>query len=124
MKLVILKLKSNISAAINSRSGMTLVEIIVSMALLSIVLILAANMFLTGMSILAASTKKSQKSLQAAGGIENKAGGAAIGSAVISSSTGNFTLVFGSSSYTVSGSYVTGTDSDGDVKYKSFQPTP
>ncbi len=106
------------------RSGLTLVEVIVSLALLAIVTVLMANLLLMGLRMLGYNMPRSQLAQQAADKTDS---GVTSGTPTgVTSSQGSFTITIdGGDTDTVSGTYRTGTQSaasGGSVQYWTFTP--
>lgn len=107
-----------------NKRGMTLVEVIVSVALLSIVVIFFCSVFVYFVTILSSVAKLRQATGKAAGGIEAQAGGATDSSPDYTAitSSGSFSIDFGGNTVTVDGSYIE--SKNDDAKYNGFAPTP
>lgn len=117
---------------LREQKGMTLVEVIVALALLTIVVVLIGTALVVGLNIMSKTMPRSKNSLKAAGttGTASLAAGASstdgAGTAV-SAASGSVTinLAGGTLSSTVTGTYETGTTSDtpgGSVTYWNFTP--
>lgn len=105
-----LKLKNN--------SGLTLIEVIVSAALLAIISLMLVTIMAAAMTAVKTTRGRTSRAMAAAGQIEEKKAE----SSPASSSSGeeHLTITFDGRAYYVSGSYVTG--EDGGVKYYEFVP--
>ena len=106
---------------INKKKGFTLIELIVSMALLSILLIMFANLFMYSVNLLGKSSKGKIGNMNASSKIELNTAGAGSSSDVTSTS-GSLSINFGGTSVTVTGNYISANDSGSQVSYKSFVP--
>lgn len=106
------------------QKGFTLVEIIVSIALLSIVLLVLSTTFMTSFNIMNMASKKTKDSNNVAAGIElATASATATASGVtVSLNSSTFTITFGASNVTVSGNYLQGSTTSSGIAFKSFVP--
>ncbi|MCB2359927.1 type II secretion system protein [Clostridium estertheticum] len=104
---------------INKKKGFTLIELIISMALLSILLIIFADLFMFSVNLLGKSSKGKIGNMNAASKIELFTAGS---SSDVTPTSGSFNIKFGSSSVNVNGNYIPATDSGSRVNYKSFIP--
>ena len=103
---------------LNRNSGLTLIEVIVSTALLAILSIMLVTIMAVATTAIKTTRERTSHAMAAAGQIEeNKAEGS---QSPASSTTGHLTITFGGNRYDVSGSYVFGVD--GGVKYYEFVP--
>jgi prepilin-type N-terminal cleavage/methylation domain-containing protein len=107
--------------------GMTLVEVVVSIALLSIILTILSTTFMATYNMLMNAQNKTKYSGNAAAGIELTTASASIPSNVsVSSVSSTFTITFstpaGTSTETVSGNYVQGSTASSGVTYNTFIP--
>lgn len=93
--------------------GITLVEVIVSLALLAVLLVMMSSVFMSGIHYLYYTTEKAKKSDSAAGKIEKN-------DSSLSRSSGSFEIDFGGTAVTVSGEYRN--NSQGGVGYNDFVP--
>lgn len=103
---------------INKKKGFTLIEIIISMALLSILLIIFADLFMFSVNLLGKSSKGKIGNMNAASKIELYT----TGSSDVVPISGSFSINFGSTIVNVNGNYIPATDSGSQVNYKSFIP--
>lgn len=114
--------------ALRGSGGMTLVEVVVSVALLGVVLLLLTTTVMTTYNLLMSSGRQQKVGDRAAAGIEMKtAGNGAPSGASVAQSDGSFSITFNNGAdVTASGTYLQGTTSgtaSGDaVNYFSFQP--
>lgn len=99
----------------NKNAGLTLIEVIVSVALLAIVSVMLVTIMATAMNAVKSTRSRTNHAMSAAGQIETKKADSAV-----SGTAGNLSITFGTSSYSVSGAYVSG--SDGGIKYYEFVP--
>lgn len=117
----------------NNQHGISLIEVIVSLALLAIVAVFICNTLLVGVTILSRARNKTKNSMQTAGGVVDKSVDSSVSAPSgtnVTSSSGSFTITFTNGNTTttenVSGSYVTGTTSgsngNDNVTYKNFVP--
>lgn len=109
-----------------NKKGFTLIELIISIALLSIISIFIFNSFLFSTKILSKSASKKIKSMDASSGIELGTDNTLSTNpdTTINKTEGSFTLNFGNNNISVNGSYIQGSNSTGEVVYKSFVPGP
>lgn len=111
---------------LREQKGMTLVEVIVALALLTIVVVLIGTALVVGLNIMSKTMPRSKNSLKAAGatGTASVAAGDAATTSV-SSTGGDVIVTIGGAASTVTGTYETGTTSDtpgGSVTYWNFTP--
>jgi prepilin-type N-terminal cleavage/methylation domain-containing protein len=109
-----------------SKKGFTLIELIISIAILSIISIFIFDSFLFSTKLLSKSAGKKIKSMDASSGIELGIDNTLSTNpdTTINRTAGSFTLNFGNSNISVNGSYIKGSNSTGEVVYKSFVPGP
>lgn len=105
---------------INKKKGFTLIELIVSMALLSILLIFFADLFMFSVNLLGKSSKGKIGNMNAASKVELYNAGA---STDVAPTSGSFSMNFGGTSVIVIGNYILANDSGSQVSYKSFVPS-
>lgn len=118
------KLAEKLRGLRKRRGGFTLIETVVSIALIALICVLMASVFMTGIGLIGTARGKTSRVMNAAGataqatvsGGTNTYAPAVSGSA----SSGSFTVDFGTAQATASGSYRTSTD--GDASIKSFVP--
>lgn len=101
------------------KKGVTLIELIICMALLSILLIIFADLFMFSVNLLGKSSKGKIGNMNAASKIELYTAGS---SSDITPTSGSFLINFGSTNVNVNGNYIPATDSGSQVNYKSFIP--
>jgi|GEM_PF-5134662 len=100
-------------------------EIVVSVALLSIVMVLVVTVFMTATNIIKSNADLKEDNANAAGAIENNlAGNAASSGSAISQLGGTFSVDFNGITISIDGNYVAGTDTDGNTAYYYFDPNP
>jgi prepilin-type N-terminal cleavage/methylation domain-containing protein len=106
------------------QKGFTLVEIIVSIALLSIVLLVLSTTFMTSFNIMNMASNNTKDSNNVAAGIELATASAASYAAgvTVNPSSGTFPITFGSTNVTVSGNYLQGSTTSSSITFKSFIP--
>jgi len=107
---------------INRKKGFTLIELIISMALLSILLIIFANLFMFSVNLLGKSSKGKIGNMNAASKIELYTATAG-SSGTVTPTSGSFSINFGGTNVTVTGNYISANDSGSQVSYKSFIPS-
>ena len=109
---------------LKKQEGFTLVEIIVSIALLSIVLLVLSTTFMTSFNIMNMASKKTKDSNNVAAGIELATASTTSSAAgvTVTSNSGAFTITFGSTNVTVSGNYLQGNTTNSGIAFKSFVP--
>ncbi|HEX2937765.1 MAG TPA: prepilin-type N-terminal cleavage/methylation domain-containing protein [Ruminiclostridium sp.] len=95
--------------------GLTLIEVIVSVALLAIVSLMLITITETAVVAVKATRTKTNNAMSAAAQVETKHAASSTGG-----TSSSLTINFGGNNYDVSGSYVSG--QDGDVTYKEFVP--
>jgi hypothetical protein len=104
--------KKLVSAPEEARNGITLVEVIVSIALLGIVVILISDMLMTGFTITAINQAKTKNIYNVGGQVGT--GGLSAGSSstvsgvTVNANSGTVTVTLGSSSSNISGTYENG----------------
>lgn len=104
----------------HSSSGFTLVEIIVSMAILAIVVAFIGSSYIAGVSIFNKSSQKALGGMGAAARLQEAINSTPSGGAVATSS-GSFQINYGGSQVAVGGVYMGAADSNGTV-YRTFVP--
>lgn len=103
--------KFNIKGA---KQGLTLVEVVVSMALLAIISLAIASAMAQALTFLSVTHKRTAGGMSAASSVESQQD-------TVQNGSDSFTIDYGNGFIeTVSGSYVSG--SDGGVSYKEFVP--
>lgn len=123
MKQIIKFIKGISKSIISNRSGITLVEVIVSIALIGIVVTLISNMFMTAFTIIVMNMPKTKNSLNVGGTVATAsvaAGQAATsGGVTVSAGSGTATVDFGSGNISqVAGTYESGaTDASTSSEY-------
>lgn len=102
---------------------MTLVEVVVSLAILSLLAILLTSVFTSAVTIVGSQAVQKQANKEAAGGIENVAAGYdANADVTIQQSSGNFSVQFGGVTIVQQGTYYEGTATDQEGSYTYFEP--
>jgi prepilin-type N-terminal cleavage/methylation domain-containing protein len=109
---------------IKSKKGMTLVEVVVSLALLSILAILIMSVFASSFQVVFSNADMKKKGKDAAAGIENKLAGFDPDGdiSIIRQQRGTFSIDFGGVVIESSGNYVTGNDKEFNAEYHFFIP--
>ena len=110
---------------INSKKGLTLVETVLSVALLAVIAIFFVSVFAYCAGSLKIMAKLKQGSNKAAGGIEVQQNAATLVTSpdyTVSTSSGNFSINFGGNVISSNGSYIE--SKNDDAKYNGFAPTP
>lgn len=109
-----------------NRKGLTLIELIISIALLSIIVMIAGDIFVFSFNILGKSARKKIDSMNASSGIELTTANTAESShdVTVNKTSGTFNINFGDTDVQVNGTYVQGISAGGDVSYESFIPNP
>lgn len=110
--------------AARSDRGFTLIELIISIALISMIVMISGEIFVYAFNILGRAARKKTDSMKAASGIELTTDDTASDDFPVTEHVGDFTINFGSDPVSVDGTYVEGSGPDGDVVYKSFIPNP
>ena len=103
---------------------MTLVEVIVSLAILTMLSVFIISVLITCLNIIKSNAELKKDSRDAAAGIENTIAGFGPDSdiSVTNETDGTFSITFNGVTIDVSGSYVDGSDTDGNTKYHCFIP--
>ena len=109
---------------LKKQEGFTLVEIIVSIALLSIVLLVLSTTFMTSFNIMNMASKNTKDINNVAAGIELTTASAtsSVAGVTVNSNSSVFTITFGSTNVTVSGNYLQGNTTNSGIAFKSFVP--
>ena len=108
---------------LKSRKGLTLVEVVVSLAILSLLAILLTSVFTSAVTIVGKQAVQKQANKEAAGGIENVAAGYdANADVTVQQSSGNFSVQFGGVTIEQQGAYYEGTATDQEGSYTYFEP--
>lgn len=121
-------MKEHYRAGKSQNSGMTLVEVVASVALLGVVLLLLTTTVTTTFNLLMTSGRQQKTGNRAAAGIEMQtASGSVPSGASVAQSSGSFGFTFtNGTNVAVSGSYLhgatSGTASGDQVNYYSFLP--
>lgn len=108
--------------------GFTLIEVVVSIALLAIVAASLAGMLMEGMSAIGSARAVTKKNLQTAGGLTQAAAGAAGntyygGNVAVNSGGSDFTVTFpGGDAIVTGGKYLTASNASGGAAYKTYMP--
>lgn len=105
---------------LNNEKGFTLIELIVSIALLSLLLLMFSSFFMYSVQLLGKASKQKVNSMSAASKIELDT--ATSNNANTTKTSGNISISFGGTPIVVSGNYIAGSDASKDVNYKSFIP--
>lgn len=111
---------------LREQKGMTLVEVIVALALLTIVVVLIGTALVVGLNIMSKTMPRSKNSLKAAGATGTGSVASSDSATTSVSSMGSsVTVTINGSTSTVTGTYENGTTSDtagGSVTYWNFTP--
>lgn len=107
-----------------NKDGMTLVEVVVSLALMSILVLIFVTLMFYSMSVIGRNYQLKSADADAVAGIENVAGntGSSTAQSVTTSKSTNFITTFGSTTITTNGVLVEGTDDEAKSKYSYFVP--
>jgi|GEM_PF-3163657 len=108
----------------NSKKGMTLVEIVASLAILSLVMILLISVYGASINLIRSSGTQKNSNKNAASGIENAIGGfdPDAGISIVNRQSGVFTVRFSGATIDSPGNYVAGSDASGGSKLHYFNP--
>lgn len=109
---------------LKSRKGLTLVEVVVSLAILSILAVFILSVFASSLNIIAGNANLKKGNHNAAAGIENKFAGfdADANLSVINQQSGSIQIEFGGVSIEAAGKFITGNDIKNDSEYYAFIP--
>ncbi|MDD2362416.1 MAG: prepilin-type N-terminal cleavage/methylation domain-containing protein [Oscillospiraceae bacterium] len=107
-----------------SKKGLTLVEVVVSLAILSILAVFILSIYASSFNTILGNANLKNSNQNAAAGIENKFAGFDPDSdiATVEQQTGNLEIDFGGQTIDAEGSIIEGTDKNNDSKYYSFIP--
>lgn len=100
----------------NGSAGMTLIEVVVSIALLAILSVMIVTVMTQALSALSETRRRTNAAMSAAGNIETKRAADSAKTA----GTDTVAVTIGGSTVTVSGKYVSDTESG--ITYKEFVP--
>lgn len=103
---------------------MTLVEVVVSLAIVSILAIFILTVFSASVSVIGSNATLKKQNENAAAGIENAAAGFSPDDdiSVVERQTSSLEVDFGGVTITVDGQLIVGNDKKGDSKYYYFAP--
>jgi hypothetical protein len=119
-----LRIKNRIKN-INNIKGLTLIEVITSVALLALTMLFFTTFFLSAITYINDNKTLSTNYANADAGIENKmAGIAPDANSIVTQTSGNFTITFTGVTVNVAGNYVRGTDSAIKTAMYYFNPNP
>lgn len=104
----------------NDKKGLSLIELILSIALLSIILLFLSNSFIFSLNLLGKSAKQKVASMSTAGQIEQNTANAASNN----QGTALFQIKFGSTNISSNCYYLQYKSSDNKITYKSYIPIP
>ncbi|MDD3832565.1 MAG: type II secretion system protein [Oscillospiraceae bacterium] len=109
---------------IKSKKGLTLVEVVVSLAILSILAVFILSIFASTFNSILGNSNLKNSNQNAAAGIENKFAGFDPDSdiAIADEQAGSIEIDFGGQIVEAQGNIIEGTDKDNDSKYYSFIP--
>lgn len=108
-----------------NKSGETLIETVVSVAVFFIIAVFFCSIFVFASDMSGINSKLKHSGNQVAGGLELYKGGATTSSNpgyTINTTGGNFVVSYPNQTITAAGNYVAGNNSD--IKYKDFKPGP
>ena len=113
-----------IKRLLKQKKGMTLIEAIVSTALLTLVVTLLVSVFTSSINIIRINAEMKRASRDAAAGIENQMAGIGPdnGVSITQQQAGTFVIQFNGVTVSTGGNLVESTDTDGDVKFYYFVP--
>ena len=108
----------------SGKKGFTLIEVVISIAVLAIVILALSNMLLYSYNLLHRSSGQKIKNMNTAAGIEQTTADNSDGypNTTIVKTPGSFQIQFGSTTAKISGNYIKSTDADKDSSYSSFIP--
>jgi prepilin-type N-terminal cleavage/methylation domain-containing protein len=109
---------------VRKKDGMTLVEVIVGLALMSILVLIFTTFIFYSMAAMSRNIGLKSADTNAVAGVENAAAGveSSIPQTVTSESSSTFIVTFGSTTITTNGELVEGTDTQAKSKYSYFVP--
>ncbi len=107
-----------------NKRGFTLVETVVSLAILSLLALLLASVIGVSTDMIGKNAEIQKSSYEASAGIENRMSGFTqdIGITLVITEAGSFTINFGGLTVEAVGSHIYCSDQDGDVKLHYFIP--
>jgi len=110
--------------SIKNKKGMTLVEIIVSVAILSIIAVFIITVFASSNNIIGNNAILKRNGENAAAGIENKMAGLGADTdiSIVGQQDASVTVTFGTNSVVTSGKIVASSDKNSTEKYYYFVP--
>lgn len=103
---------------------MTLIEIIISIAILSFIVVVAASLFGTSNAIIRNNAKDKTGINHAISGVENVMGNYTPNSttSTVTQQNGDFSVNFQGTDVKVSGSFINGTDENNENELRFFKP--
>ena len=108
----------------NKKAGMTLAEVVVSLALMSILVLIFVTLISYSMAIIGRNVQLKRADTDAVAGVENAVVGteSSLPQAVVSETSGTFVVTFGDITITTNGQLLEGTDDESKSKYSYFVP--
>lgn len=115
---------SRLRRFLKGNQGMTLTEVVVSIALLGILTLFILMVFVTSLNIIRHNAQIKVSARDAAGGIEHHIAGESGDSsaAVVSGDSSGFAIQFGGQVFHTYGEFVEGKDTRDGVTYHYFEP--
>ncbi|MDR1629271.1 MAG: prepilin-type N-terminal cleavage/methylation domain-containing protein [Oscillospiraceae bacterium] len=107
---------------ITQKRGLSLVEVLVSLALLSMIVVLLFSVYMVSLQSIQNNGSLQKQDADAAGQIEKGFGGTFSGESQISENSGEFVIDFNGQRVAADGSYVKGSDEDEDAAFFYFDP--
>jgi prepilin-type N-terminal cleavage/methylation domain-containing protein len=109
---------------IKSKNGMTLVEVVASVAILALLAVFVVSIFATSITIVGRNAQVKKSNTKAAAGIENTVAGFTVSEETVSviETSSNFEIVFGGNTINKEGTYYKSSDEKGEGNYYYFVP--
>jgi len=110
--------------AFKNKDGMTLVEVVVSLALMSILVLIFVSLIYYSMASIGRNVQLKRADTDAVAGVENAAAGteSSVPQTVVSETSSTFVVTFGDTTITTNGKLVEGTDTQAKSRYSYFVP--
>ncbi|MDD5604123.1 MAG: type II secretion system protein [Eubacteriales bacterium] len=114
----------NKAFSLKSKAGMTLVEVILSLAILSMIAVLISSVMGLSFKVSKDSYILGESGSKAAAGIESRIAGFEHdpGISVVDAQEGIFTISFSGQEAAIAGNFIRGSDNDGNAVLRYFEP--